>query len=399
MVENFFNIVIPTRNRLATLRYSLQTVLNQDYDNYMVIISDNYSNDGTRDFVNELNCEKIKYYNTGRSLSMSSNFEFAISKINEGFVIVIGDDDGLLPHALTDINDLLNKENVLAISSKTDVYYWPGGSPNQDLLMVPTGDGGTSRKPSAESLKKVLKGDLNYTELPMLYTGGVVHSTLIERARNSDGKFYNSFTPDIYSGIAITSVVDQFLRSEVPFAISGLSKYSNGQSQLGVSKSELIAEDFFRANDIPFYHALGDGKIKSVHLLTLEAYIQSSFLRSDKDKVDMLRQFEIVVAKAPKNLRNETINYLKVNCSFNPAPMSISQIRMHMVMAKFMLMNIIERFNRIMFWDAIPVGGKADNVYEASEYITKTKLRLIDKILYKLKYVKVKLGNMLAKGA
>ena len=330
---------------------------------------------------------------------MSSNFEFAISKINEGFVIVIGDDDGLLPHALTDLNGLLNQENVLAISSKTDVYYWPGGSPNEDLLMVPAGNGGTSRKQSAESLKKVLKGDLNYTELPMLYTGGVVHSTLIERARNRDGKFYNSFTPDMYSGIAITSVVDQFLRSEAPFAISGLSRYSNGQSQLGVSKSESIAEDFFRANDIPFYHALGDGKIKSVHLLTLEAYIQSSFLRSDKDKIDMLRQFEIVVAKAPKNLRNETINYLKVNCSFNPAPMSISQIGMHIVMAKFMLMNIIERFNRIMFWDAIPVGGKADNVYEASEYITKTKLRLIDKILYKLKYVKAKLGKMLVKGA
>ncbi|MDD2747175.1 MAG: glycosyltransferase family 2 protein [Acidithiobacillus ferrooxidans] len=397
MVKNFFNVVIPTRNRLATLRYSLKTVINQSYDNYMVIISDNCSNDGTRDFINGLNCEKVKYYNTGQSLSMSSNFEFAISKVNEGFVIVIGDDDGLLPHALTDINDLLNKENIFAISSKTDVYYWPGGSPNQNLLMVPTGDGGISRKSSGESLKKVLNGDFNYTELPMLYTGGVVHSTLIERARNRDGKFYNSFTPDIYSGIAITSVVDQFLRSEVPFAISGLSKYSNGQSQLGVSKSESIAEDFFRVNDIPFYHALGDGKIKSVHLLTLEAYIQSSFLRGDKDKIDMLRQFEIVVAKAPKNLRNETINYLKINCSFNPAPMSISQIRMHIVMAKFMLINIIERFNRIMFWDAVPVGGKVGNVYEASEYITKTKLRIIDKILYKLKYVKSKIGKMLEK--
>ncbi|WP_404813344.1 glycosyltransferase family A protein, partial [Acidithiobacillus ferridurans] len=39
MKKNFFNVLIPTRNRLETLKYSLATALNQDYDNYQVIIS------------------------------------------------------------------------------------------------------------------------------------------------------------------------------------------------------------------------------------------------------------------------------------------------------------------------------------------------------------------------
>lgn len=394
MNKNFFNVVIPTKNRLATLRHSLKTVLNQNYDNYMIIVSDNYSSDGTYEFINGLNCKKIKYYNTGLSLSMSSSFEFAISKVDEGFVIVIGDDDGLLPHALEDINALLNQERVLAISSKTVTYYWPGGSPNQDLLMVPTGYGGTTaRKTSAESLRSVLTGDLHYSELPMLYTGGVVHTSLIERARNSNGRFYNSFTPDMYSGIAIASVVDQFLRYEAPFAISGLSKYSNGQSQLGVSKNESIAEDFFRVNDIPFYHALGDGKIKSIHLLTLEAYIQSGFLRENEDQIDIVRQFEIIAAKSPKNLRKEILTYLKVHCLFDPGFFSSSQIVIHVLMAKFMLIDIVRKFNRLIFWDPIPVGGKVRNVYEASEYVIKTNLSFGERILCKLKYVKLKIGK------
>ena len=392
MNKNFFNVVIPTKNRLSTLRHSLKTVLNQNYDNYMIIVSDNNSSDGTYEFINRLNCQKIKYYNTGLSLSMSSNFEFAISKVDEGFVIVIGDDDGLLPHALEDINALLNQEHVLAISSKSVTYYWPGGSPIQDLLMVPTGCGGTTaRKTSAESLRSVLTGDLHYSELPMLYTGGVVHSSLIERARNCNGRFYNSFTPDMYSGIAIASVVDQFLRCEAPFSISGISKYSNGQSQLGVSKNGSIAEDFFRVNDIPFYHALGDGKIKSIHLLTLEAYIQSGFLRENEDQIDMVRQFEIIAAKSPKNLRKEILIYLKVHCLFDPGFFSSSQIVMHVLMAKFMLIDIVRKFNRLIFWDPISVGGKVRNVYEASEYIIKTNLSFGERILYKLKYVKLKI--------
>ncbi|MHB1532122.1 glycosyltransferase family 2 protein [Acidithiobacillus sp.] len=393
MNENFFNVVIPTRNRLATLQHSLKTVLNQSYDNYMVIVSDNYSNDGTCEFINGLNCAKIRYYNTGRSLSMSSNFEFAISKVSEGFVIVIGDDDGLLPHALKDINDILNQERVFAISSRIVTYYWPGGSPSQDLLIVPTRGSGTARKTSAESLRKVLTGDLHYSELPMLYTGGVVHSDLIEKARNSAGRFYNSFTPDMYSGIAIASVVDQFLRCEAPFAISGISKYSNGQSQLGVSKNESIAEDFFRVNDVPFYHTLGDGKIKSIHLLTLEAYIQSGFLRGDGDQIDMVRQFEIVAAKASRKLRGDTLAYLKVHCLFNPRLMSKSQIVIHLLRVKYALSNAIRKFDRLIFWNPIPVAGKIRNIYEASEYVMNVKLSLGEKILYKLKYVKEKIGK------
>ena len=83
MIKNFFNVLIPTRNRLETLKYSLATALNQDYDNYQVIISDNNSSDDTGAYINSLNSPKIDYYNTGNSISMSSNIEFGISKIKE----------------------------------------------------------------------------------------------------------------------------------------------------------------------------------------------------------------------------------------------------------------------------------------------------------------------------
>ena len=34
----FFSIVIPTRNRADTLKYTIKTILNQDFQDYEIII-------------------------------------------------------------------------------------------------------------------------------------------------------------------------------------------------------------------------------------------------------------------------------------------------------------------------------------------------------------------------
>ena len=388
MKNNFFNIIVPTRNRLETLRHALRTVLHQNYENYKIIVSDNFSADGTRKYVENLNSERVQYFNTEKSLSMSSNYEFAISKIQEGFVILIGDDDGLLPSALKDINDIINRENILAIASNPIIYYWPGGSPYENLLMIPNATDSVKLRKSATFLKKILKGDLHYAELPMLYTGGVVHSSLIEKAKKDGKKFYNSFTPDVYSGIAIATVANEYLKIEKPFAISGLSKFSNGQSQLGSNSDSSIAKTFFDENDIPFFHLLGDGRIKSLHLLTLEAYLQCGFLRKT-EWINLNQQFATVIAKASKSLRQEIRCYLKTNCDFNPGWLSISQLRINLLTIKFSVVGVVQSAKRFVRWDIIFVEGNINNVYEASEFIGKLNRNFAMKLLYRFSLLKV----------
>ena len=397
MKKNFFNVLIPTRNRLETLKYSLATALNQDYDNYQVIISDNNSSDGTGAYINSLNSPKIHCYNTGNSISMSSNFEFGISKITEGFIIVIGDDDGLLPNALNHINDLINKYKVLAISSKKISYYWPNSEPYQNLLLIPnrSGTNHITMRNSKISLRKILNGDMIYSDLPMLYTGGVVHHSLVQKARSKDGLFFKSSIPDVYSGLAIASVTPYYLSLSKPFSIDGISKYSNGHSQLGCNKNHLIAENFYRENDIPFHHSLGNGKVKSVHLLTLESFIQSQFLRNYKKISNMSKQLEIAAAKAPKEFLNETMDYLKVQCHFHPKPISVSNVRMHLLMVKFTTKNTINRFNKFAFWSTISTVGKVNNVYDAAVYVTKKRFSNIEIISLKIDRIKLKIEKII----
>lgn len=385
MQNHFFNVIIPTRNRLEALRHSLRTVLNQDYENYKIIVSDNFSSDGTREFVASLNSKKVEYFNTGRSLSMSSNYEFALSKISEGFVIQIGDDDGLLPSALKDINNIINKERILAISSATVIYYWPGASPYEDLLMIPRRKKHIERRRPSKFLNKILKGECNYSELPMLYTGGVVHSSLIEKARKDGNKFYNSMTPDVYSAMAIASVVDEYIRLERPFAISGLSRFSNGQSQLGLNKDSSIAQNFFQENDIPFYPALGDGRMKSLHMLILEAYVQSAFLRNCED-INFHKQFEIAIARATGGLRTEIRVYLRQNCDFNTEFPSANWWRISALIISSYFKGIFRRIINITDWDMVLVKGKINNVYEASNYVSTVKFGLVKSVSYRLIY-------------
>ena len=58
----FFSIVIPTYNRKKIINVCIDSVLSQTYDNYEILIIDNGSTDGTKEFINSnYNDFRIKY--------------------------------------------------------------------------------------------------------------------------------------------------------------------------------------------------------------------------------------------------------------------------------------------------------------------------------------------------
>ena len=49
--NHHFTVIIPTRERSDTLQHALHTCVIQDYDNLEILISDNLSQDHTREVV------------------------------------------------------------------------------------------------------------------------------------------------------------------------------------------------------------------------------------------------------------------------------------------------------------------------------------------------------------
>ena len=61
MHEIFFSVIIPTYNQATFLEKAINSVLKQSYNNYEIIIIDNYSTDETQKIVDNFDQKKIVY--------------------------------------------------------------------------------------------------------------------------------------------------------------------------------------------------------------------------------------------------------------------------------------------------------------------------------------------------
>src|SRR4051794_10427964 len=91
-----FSILLPTRNRTEYLSHAVYTILNQDYDNWEAIVSDNHSEQDIAAYVASLGEPRIKYFRTNGFVSVTENWNTALEKSSGDYVIMLGDDDGLL---------------------------------------------------------------------------------------------------------------------------------------------------------------------------------------------------------------------------------------------------------------------------------------------------------------
>ena len=297
-----FTVVIPTADRCETLYYSLRTATRQVYPHLEILVSDNASQDRTQEVVAEAGDHRVRYVNTGQRVSMTHNFEFALSHVQDGWVCFLGDDDALLPGCLEAIDLIIQTTGSQAISTPPGLYIWPNVK-TQGTLVSPSlslycGKGYELRN-SALAMKQLLNGQLTYTELPMLYTGGFVSMELVNRARCQDGTFFLSRVPDVYSAVALSSVSETFVRTRFPATLSGLSAHSTGSSWLKITDDDKPYKKFQTESSIPYFESLGDAKqAKTISLLVYESYLQAHHLHHDRLAIKMADQLALTLATA-----------------------------------------------------------------------------------------------------
>jgi hypothetical protein len=227
-----FSVVIPTRERADTLRCALRTCLDQEFDDYEIVVSDNFSSPATRAVVEEVGSEKVRYVRTPEPVAMSTNWEFGLSHTRGEYVLLIGDDDGLLPHCLAELNRVTQAHRAKVIRWGAAFYTWPTiALPGQgDYLRVPLGRV-LEERDAAEVVRAVAEFRAFYTELPMLYNA-VVHRDVLDELRQRTGRVLPHPVPDVYSGFAIAHVAGRFLSTAVPMSVSGQSRASTGIAAL-----------------------------------------------------------------------------------------------------------------------------------------------------------------------
>jgi glycosyltransferase involved in cell wall biosynthesis len=270
-VHPTFNVIVPTRERAETLYHTLRSIVEQDYENLRIIISDNFSQDNTKDVVASLADHRIEYINTGNRMSMSENFEYSLNHVHDGFVMFVGDDDGLLPGAIRRVCAIVNETGSQAVASGAARYVWPN-HPVEELRNKISWSirKDTEIRSSSEWINRVLSFEPPYTfDLPGLYCG-FVHTDVVSSMKK-DGVFFRSQTPDAYSAFACAAALTNYAFSHRPFAIHGASGRSNGASYFhNIDRSE--SQSFFKENTIPFHPMLR--VCPSFRVIAAEAFLQ-----------------------------------------------------------------------------------------------------------------------------
>ena len=106
-----FSVLLPTRNGGKYLKSCIESVLSQDYKDMELIVFDNANTDNTAEVVNSYsNDKRLKYYRIDSVVSVTDNWNNALKKSSGDYVLMMGDDDFLLP-GYFDTLDKIIKEN------------------------------------------------------------------------------------------------------------------------------------------------------------------------------------------------------------------------------------------------------------------------------------------------
>lgn len=252
------SVVIPTKNRSTYLKNCIYQVFNATNDEVEIIIQDNSDKPILNSETLNSYDKRIKYFYTNDNLSFVENFESAVKKATGEYVILIGDDDGILPNII-DLVFWAKENNCDAITSKILVtYYWPhSGAKNYKC----TEDKGYIRINNIKNniylidhyknFIKVIKNACQFyhsSKIPKIYHG-IVKKELVEKIIQKNGKLFSGLSPDIYSSFMISMYAKKVGYSEIPYSIDGnCSKSGAGAQAQGKHEGELKDAPHFNGN-------------------------------------------------------------------------------------------------------------------------------------------------------
>ncbi len=244
MTQPLITLAIPTRERADTLKHALATALDQDSRDFQILVSDNFSQDNTREVVSAVNDDRVTYVNTGRRLSMTDNFDFALDHVRGKYVIYIGDDDGLMQGAISRLSEIIAAYPSPVYCWECHGYMWPinGNQPRMVSLTPPA-------RPYVVDLQRRLQfsldwGGLRDHLLPKAYHSAVMTS-ILRQIKEKTGRAFHSLCPDLFSGYAIPAFASHAVNTGSALTVAGYSaKANSGRSHGGTQYVRLYVSEF-----------------------------------------------------------------------------------------------------------------------------------------------------------
>jgi len=247
-----FSVLLPTRNRLKYLRYAVESVLQQNYPDWEIIISDNDSEEDIRGYVASLAEPRIKYYRTPNFIPVTDNWNNALEKSTGDYVIMLGDDDCLLNNYFTHALSLIKQfQSPDFIYSSAFQYAYPEVFPGHPEGMLQKWGNAIffegKQQPFIIEKEEAIPLVKETMQFKVMYNYNaqfvLVHRSLIRKLQ-TQGPFYQSPYPDYYSTTALFLNAQRILAVPDPLVVVGITPKSFGFYYF--NKKENEGNDFLK---------------------------------------------------------------------------------------------------------------------------------------------------------
>lgn len=229
-----FSVLLPTRNRLEYLRYAVESVRRQDYQNWEIIVSDNCSKDDIASFVSSLEDTRVKYVRTESFVPVTDNWNNALDHSTGDYVVMLGDDDGLLPGYFTGLLDEMTRFPDPDFAYVSAYFFaYPGVMPDEPHGFLRRDRNNVFTENAAFWLDQnrahaVTRGYLDF-RMPVASNMqfSLISRRKIEELRRN-GRFFHSPYPDFYATPALFLRSTKILIVPRPMVIIGITPKSYG---------------------------------------------------------------------------------------------------------------------------------------------------------------------------
>jgi glycosyltransferase involved in cell wall biosynthesis len=303
-----FSVLIPTRQRARTLRYAIESVLQQQgCDDFEVVVQDNCSSPETADVVRGFTDSRVRYFRTESVLPMHVNWEDGLRHCEGEYLIVLGDDDGLLPDSMVLAAQILAKSNLDVLHWQKHTYWWNDAirEDTRGMLYLNFGHGFSAIN-RAQTIKGFFAWEVGFGGLPDAYSS-FVHRRVIDRVVKESGTYFGPplpckpCSPDIYSGIANLAAGDRLASFARGLSIGGNSGASNGTAHVYRKEGVELRDRYYRDEGMATLEALHPALIPSSNIELAVAAVmfvaKERLFHSDPDcQVDLSRTLLAMIA-------------------------------------------------------------------------------------------------------
>lgn len=109
----FYSVVIPTYNRVQKLKKAVDSVLSQSYENLELIVVDNHSDDGTYEFLQSYDDDRLRVFRVHNHGVIAHSRNEGLRNARGEFVAFLDSDDWWVPNKLEIVKQFTEKSDLI----------------------------------------------------------------------------------------------------------------------------------------------------------------------------------------------------------------------------------------------------------------------------------------------